>query len=404
MATHKERMLKAARGEWADQLPWVPRIDLWHNSNSLRGTLPARYRREATLDEIADDIGGGYHKVVPEFLNVRSPEDNIDRGLGVYRLWGMAYRPELTGVEREVKREGDLTHVTYHTPLGSVSCKILYNDEMKRAGVSITWISEHLIKEPKDYKMVGYIFKNIKIHPDYDNYLEFKEKVGDRGFAAAFANLSASPMHHIMKEFLDATKFYLEMYDHPKEMRQLCEDMEPYFDQIFRVLADSPAEIIFSGANYDEMITYPPFFRDHILPYLQKLADLLHSRGKLLLGHCDGENKGLLGLIAESGMDIAEAICPKPMTKVMISDVKKAFKGKVTIFGGVPSVALLEQSMSDEEFERFMKNLFQEIVPGDRFILGISDTTPPDAKFERLLRITEMVQERGKLPMKMEMK
>ncbi len=46
-----------------------------------------------------------------------------------------------------------------------------------------------------------------------------------------------------------------------------------------------------------------------------------------------------------------------------------------------------------------MKNLFKEIAPGDRFILGVSDTTPPDAKFERLLRITEMVQEFGKLPM-----
>jgi uroporphyrinogen-III decarboxylase len=99
-------------------------------------------------------------------------------------------------------------------------------------------------------------------------------------------------------------------------------------------------------------------------------------------------------------MDIAEAFCPQPMTKVTISEVKKAFKGKVTIFGGVPSVALLEESMSNEEFEKFMKSLFMEIAPGDRFILGISDTTPPDAKFERLVRITEMVQEWGKLPMK----
>jgi len=47
-----------------------------------------------------------------------------------------------------------------------------------------------------------------------------------------------------------------------------------------------------------------------------------------------------------------------------------------------------------------MKNLFQEIAPGDRFILGVSDTTPPDAKFERLLRITEMVKGCGTLPMK----
>ena len=104
--------------------------------------------------------------------------------------------------------------------------------------------------------------------------------------------------------------------------------------------------------------------------------------------------------MAESGMDIAEAICPQPMTKVTVTDVKKAFKGKITIFGGIPSVVLLENSMSDEEFERYLKRLFQEIAPGDRFILGVSDTTPPDAKFERLFRITDMVNEWGRLPMR----
>jgi uroporphyrinogen-III decarboxylase len=85
---------------------------------------------------------------------------------------------------------------------------------------------------------------------------------------------------------------------------------------------------------------------------------------------------------------------------VTITDVKKAFKGKVTIFGGIPSVVLLEDSMSAEAFEEYLKNLFREIAPGDRFILGVSDTTPPNAKFERLLRITEMVKEWGTLPLK----
>ena len=151
---------------------------------------------------------------------------------------------------------------------------------MKRAGASITWISEPLIKEPRDYKTSDIFSRTSRSIRITTIIVSISRKVGDKGFAAAFANLSASPMHHIMKEFLDATKFYLEMYDHPKEMRQLCEDMEPYFDQIFRVLADSPAEVIFSGANYDEMITYPPFFRDHIMPHLQKLADLLHPKGK----------------------------------------------------------------------------------------------------------------------------
>ena len=399
--TEKERMLMAGRGDRADRLPWAPRIDLWYNANSLRRTLPAKYRQGMTLDKIADDIGGGYHKIIPDYLDARSPEDNIDRGLGIFRMKGMPYRAELGGVEREARKEGDTTSVTYHTPIGPVSCKITYTEEMKRAGVSISWITEHVIKKPEDYRIVGYIFKNMKVISDYENYLDYQKQVGDKGFAAARGLAAAGPMHQIMRDFLDATQFYLEMYDHPQEMRQLGEDMEPYYDEIFRVLADCPAEVVFHGSNFDEMITYPPFFKEHILPYLQKLADMLHDQGKLLLCHCDGENRGLLDLIADSGMDIAEAICPQPMTKVTIGEVKKAFKGKVTIFGGIPSVALLEESMPDEEFERFMKNLFREIAPGDRFILGVSDTTPPDAKFERLFRITEMVREWGRLPMKM---
>jgi len=395
-------MLRAVRGEWADRLPWAPRIDLWYNANSLRGTLPARYSSNATIDEIADDIGGGYHKITPDFLRVRSPEDTIDRGIGIFRLPGYPYRAELGGVEREVKKEGDSTLITYHSPLGSVSCRILYTEEMRRAGASISWISEHIIKKPEDYKILGYIFRNIKLTPDYENYLEFQNKVGDKAFAPARGLASASPMQHIMRDFLDATQFYLEMHDHPKEMRQLCEDLEPFYDRLFQILADAPAEVVFNGSNFDEMITYPPFFRAHIMPYLQKLAGMLHARGKYLISHCDGENQGLLDLIRESGIDIAEAICPQPMTKVTITDVKKAFKGKVTIFGGIPSVALLEESMLEEAFERYMNQLFREIAPGDRFILGISDTTPPNAKFQRLLRITEMVKDWGILPMKSE--
>ena len=398
--THRERMLRAARGEWPDRIPWVPRIDLWHNANALRGTLPPSVSANATLDEVADAMGGGRHKIVVEYMKDRSPEEMVDRGLGVYRFREMTCRPELVGVEREVRKEGPTTTVVYHTAVGTASFKTLYTEEMRRAGVSMTWISEHIIKEPKDYAVVGHIFRQIKVHPAYDQYREYEKTVGDKGLVVPWACPSAGPMHHILKHLIDPTQFYLELYDHPRELRQLCEDMEPYFEQVFRVHADSSAEVIHFGGNYDEMITYPPFFKEHMMPYLQRFSERLHGAGKLLLSHCDGELLGLLDLIRESGIDVAEAVCPKPMTKFTVGQARKAFQGKVTLFGGVPSVALLEESMSDEEFERFMNTLFEEMVPGDRFILGVSDTTPPNAKFERLLRITEMVQERGALPLK----
>ena len=185
--TPKERMLRVGRGEWADRLPWAPRMDLWYNANSYRGTLPPQYRSGVTLDEIADDIGGAYHKVVGDYLHARTPEDHLDRAIGVQHRWGLPYRRELVGVDREVKREGDTTEVIYHTLLGSVSCKTKYTDEMRRAGISIAWKAERVIKKPEDYKILGYIFKNIKIHPDYENYLDYKNKVGEKGIAVGRA-------------------------------------------------------------------------------------------------------------------------------------------------------------------------------------------------------------------------
>jgi len=398
--THKERMLRAARGAWADRLPFAPRLDLWHNANRRRGTLPSRYGPDATAAEIADDLGVAHHRIIPEFLKVRTPDDTIDRGLGIFRLRGFAYRAELRNVDRVVRTEDGATVVEYHTPVGSVSCKITFTEEMLRSGASITWLDEHVIKRPEDYRVVGYIFRNIRVSPDDDNYRAFHQEVGDKGLAVAHGLGSASPVQHLMRDLVDGTQFYYELADHPKEVEQLVEDMTPFYDQLVRILAASPAEAVMVGANYDDTITYPPLFEAHILPWLQRWADILHAGGKIFMSHCDGENEGLLPLLAASGIDVAESVCAPPMVQCSLTAMRQAFGGTITIFGGVPSVVLLEESTSDDEFEAHMRNLFAEIAPGDRFILGVSDMVPPDAKWERLVRIAEMVEQWGALPLR----
>ena len=50
------------------------------------------------------------------------------------------------------------------------------------------------------------------------------------------------------------------------------------------------------GGNFDETITYPPFFEQQILPWLHRAADVLRPRGIRLLTHCDGENCGVMEL------------------------------------------------------------------------------------------------------------
>ena len=53
---------------------------------------------------------------------------------------------------------------------------------------------------------------------------------------------------------------------------------------------------------------------------------------------------------------------------------------------------------SDAAFERYMDELFDTIAPGDAFVLGVADNIMPGAKIERLRRVAEMVEERGRYP------
>jgi len=392
--THRERMLAALGGEPADRIPWAPRLDLWHRAHSRAGTLPAEYR-SATLREMTDDLGWGYHAVVPDFRDLRGEFDDAERALCVYNIWTMPCRSVLQGVERVVTRQGDRTRTEYRTPEGAVTTTTVYDDSMRDAGITITHVAEHAFESPADYGPLGFIFENMRVEQNYDGYAEFAEFVGERGLAVGCVSLASSPMHLIQRELMPLDTFFFECHDHPEEMAELARRIGLYWDRLIEVAAASPAEVLFVGGNYDAMVTYPPFFAEHIVPTLSRFSGALHDAGKYLLAHTDGENDGLLEHYVAAGVDIADSVCPKPMTKLGLGEVRDCFDGRVTVMGGVPSVALLEESMPDAEFGAYLDRFFEEIGAGDHLILGVSDTTPPGAKFERLVEIARRVEEFG---------
>ena len=400
MLTPKKRMLMAIRGnEMADIIPFAPRIDLWYNANSVAGTLPEKHQSR-TVDEIARAEGWGLHKVIPDYRKIRKPEDTLHSALGVFSLIESVYSYKFSSsIEAEVASEGDRTRVTYHTPIGTVSATTIYTDTMKKAGVSSFWIEEPVIKKAQDYRIVGHLFENLELLPDHQDFMRWSAQIGEDGLAVSFGMRAASPMHHIQKHFLDSTTFYYHYRDFPREMRALSESLEGFFEQALNIVARSPAEAVLWGINFDDMITYPEYFRKDILPWIRKTSEVLSARGKFLVCHCDGENLGLMDLIRDSGMAVAEGICPFPMTKVRIEEYYQKWCDRLTIFGGIPSVLLLDESATEEEFEAFLDQLFKAVAPGNRLILGIGDTVPARAKFERLIRINERVQKEGRLPL-----
>jgi len=394
--THKERILAACRGERADRIPWLPRLDLWHNANARAGTLPERFAG-ATLRQITDALDLGFHCVVPNFLDVRTPEDTVDRGLGIYRLAQMPFDVRLREVDREVRVDADTTHVIYHTPVGEISCAFTYTKEMKEAGASISWITECAYKSVDDVPALEHIFANLEVLPSPEPFRAWSDWIADACAPIALGGLAASPMHHIMRDLMPMTDFFLELVDHPAALDTLARSLSAYYNDVLSALAQCDADIIFLGANYDETITYPPLFEEHFLPWLSRLAAMANDRGKFLLTHTDGENEGLIDLYRRCGFHIADSFCPSPMTKMTLRDFLTALPD-VTVWGGIPSVALCESSMSRDDFDRLLDDTLALAAEHPRLILGIADTTPAGAGLDRILAISERVNALARSP------
>lgn len=110
--THRERTLRALRGEEVDFVPFTPRLDIWHRAGVRGGKLPDG----TDPDEIARTNGWALYKVVPDFMSCGT-DGIVDRGIGIYHLPCVPYDVELSpSVEREVFTGGDTYGVVYHTP------------------------------------------------------------------------------------------------------------------------------------------------------------------------------------------------------------------------------------------------------------------------------------------------
>ena len=206
------------------------------------------------------------------------------------------------------------------------------------------------------------------------------------------------PFHEFGLRLAGYAEVFYQLADHGPQAEHLFKVMEQVErERQWPVLADSPAVLIRHGANFDSQMTPPPMFEKYIKPYYHDLSRLLHARGKTLAYHADDDARLILGLIKESGFDMAECFTSAPMASVTLAEARAVWGTDVIIWGGVPSV-ILEETTPDDEFEDYLRDVFEVVAPGDAFILGVADNVMPRAKIERVERISEMVEEYGGYP------
>ncbi len=380
--THKQRILAAAGKQPVDKLPFGARIDLWYNYHSANGTLPETYQGWSIID-VLHDLGAGCAIVLGS--------QAIGTGAGgqarIFTLWETTF----TDVEVVVREEGSLTTTEYRTPEGTISSKTEFN---RTEGYLQGYVIERLFKSEVDYPAIEYLIENTVLAPDYTGYLRLADMIGEDGVIRC--GLRTSPMQHIMRDIMGYETFFYELADRPAKVEHLYETAKELWGKQLNILADSPARIVTICSNWSDDI-HTPVFRKYFTPWLREANELLHARGKLTLVHTDGEMRRLIPLVTDTGIDIAEAWSPAPMTSVTTREIREAWGDKITIWGGLPTL-IFEPNCSDEEFSTYVINLFREIAPGNNFIVGMGDNFPIDGNIDRIRRVVELIDEYGTLP------
>ncbi len=371
MMTNRERMLAIMAGKSPDRIPWIPRLLLWWLAHKNAGTLPEKY----------------------EGWRLRDIERDL--GMGTAARDGKIFTTRCKNVDITVQYDDRNIVTEWITPIGSVTSRKRRTPELDAAGIAPLEVEKPL-KTPEDYDVVMYIVENTEYYPCYEEYESYDAEIGDDGYPLVATG--DGPFHSYLEKWAGYEHGYLDLYDYTDKVERLLDLIaQKQREELWPVIADSPARLILHGAHYDTQITPPRMFEKYITPYNKAMSDVMHTNDKILVHHADSDSSDILTHFTDAGYDMVECFTTAPLVPCTLEMARETWGNDMIIWGGIPSI-ILEESYPEEEFEKYMDKLFGIIAPGDAFIMGVADNVTMPAILSRVERVGELLEQHGKYP------
>ena len=305
------------------------------------------------------------------------------------------YRSVSPNTESETltySRDGATYHKnTIKTPRG-VLTSTTKSAAAERAEYTGGWRGEMLFKGPEDYDAIEFMIRDRRYLPAYESFLKAQEQMGGEAYFRTTA--PGAPLHSIIYSIMGIETFSVEWAERRDRVLALHEAMVENEREAFKIVAKSPARVVLSGGNYCPEVLGKQRFVEYLLPHWVEVTAILHEGGKLVGSHLDANNKIWAKEVGASGLDWIEALSPAPDTDMTVAEARRMWPGKV-LFINFPSAVHLEGPRVIEETTR---QILREAAPGDRFVIGITETVPENRWRESFTTILRTVNEFGRLP------
>ena len=366
--TKRERALSVLEGKRPDCIPWFGDLDYYLSSLRVSGRLEEKYQGIAGEIEFYKDHTTGYY-------------------LQGYFPYKKIYHE--VGFNQDTSEDGRVVTTMIETPYGTIrSIDEFLTD-------SYSWApKEHFIKSAGDLKAVRYVYEHLEFQPNYDKLYAKKACFTDNELLVAYT--PRSPYMQLIVELAGVESTIYAMLDDPEEFERTFKVLHERADEAAAIAAASPAELVMIPENLSSEVVGKEYYHRYMEPYEREWTRKLKERGTYSLVHMDGTLSGLLSEVSQVGFSILEALTPAPVGDIPFEEFEKWTEGTESIiWGGIPG-AYFDSSVSDSQFDEFVKRLLDTMLSSDRlYVLGVSDQVPPESSPDRIRRVNELVEAYG---------
>ena len=171
-------------------------------------------------------------------------------------------------------------------------------------------MSSILSRPPHDLPAFQSYLESLEFTPAYTEAERRYGIIGDNGVVLCYT--PRSPFMQMVTTYIGITNLVYLLIDAPDEMAQIFEIMEHKYDQAAELTVNSPAECIMIPENLSSEVVGARYYKKYLRPYESKWIQRIREAGKYSFIHMDGQLKGLIKLVAETGFDVIEAATPLP--------------------------------------------------------------------------------------------
>lgn len=356
MMKSRQRLLGALRGESIDRVPWSPFFAYYWES------LPVEIQEKGQFEYYqnmgADPLLRGFHKLA---------------------------RCTFRNCEIETVNSGRERYLTYHTPVGNLTEKSIYSPNG-----NTTFLVKHPVETAEQFRTLQYLYEHMLIEPDLEAFESDFQRYGDDALLLPVIGVECKTAFQSMVEHWVGTEnLAYALHDHPEVVEECLAVMQACDKETVRISLNSSADGFIFWEDSSTTNISPAFFKKYTVPEINQWGEMIHQSGKLLVHHACGHLRDLISLMAQTPIDAIESISPPPTGNITLQEAAAVLPEHIALIGGLEPVRLLNgtvESVREDAIE-----LLHDLSDC-RFVLGNSDSCPPNVEYEKFMAVTELVR------------